>query len=171
MRRLTELPDVASLKVNVDQDKLAGLGLNTSDVNTTLSTAWGGRYVNDFIDRGRVKRVYVQADAPYRSAPSDIDRWFVRNNQGGMVPFSSFAQSQWTTTPTSLSRFNGYSSFELQGQGASGVSSGDAMAEISELGADVARVTLAWAGQSYQERLASGQAPILYGISLIVIFL
>ena len=169
--RLTEFPDVASLKVNVDQDKLAGLGLSTSDVNSTLSTAWGGRYVNDFIDRGRVKRVYVQADAPYRSAPADIDRWFVRNNQGGMVPFSSFSQSQWTTTPTSLSRFNGYSSFELQGQGASGVSSGDAMAEISELASEISGVSVAWAGQSYQERLASGQAPLLYGISLIVIFL
>ena len=169
--RLTEFPDVASLKVNVDQDKLAGLGLSTSDVNSTLSTAWGGRYVNDFIDRGRVKRVYVQADAPYRSAPSDIDRWFVRNNQGGMVPFSSFSQSHWTTTPTSLSRFNGYSSFELQGQGASGVSSGDAMAEISELASEISGVSVAWAGQSYQERLASGQAPLLYGISLIVIFL
>jgi multidrug efflux pump len=169
--RLTEFPDVASLKVNVDQDKLAGLGLNSNDVNNTISTAWGGRYVNDFIDRGRVKRVYVQADAPYRSAPSNIDRWFVRNNQGGMVPFSSFAQSQWTTTPTSLSRFNGYSSFEFQGQGAAGVSSGDAMSEIEKLAAEVPGVSLAWAGQSYQERLASGQAPLLYGISLIVIFL
>jgi multidrug efflux pump len=169
--RLTEFPDVASLKVNVDQDKLAGLGLNTSDVNSTISTAWGGRYVNDFIDRGRVKRVYVQADAPYRSAPADIDRWFVRNNDGGMVPFSSFAQSQWTTTPTSLSRFNGYSSFELQGQGAPGVSSGDAMAEVEKLASELPGVGVAWAGQSYQERLASGQAPLLYGISLIVIFL
>jgi len=169
--RLTEFPDVASLKVNIDQDKLAGLGINTNDVNNTISTAWGGRYVNDFIDRGRVKRVYVQADASYRSAPSDIDRWFVRNNQGGMVPFSSFAQSQWTTTPTSLSRFNGNSSFEFSGQGASGVSSGDAMAEIEKLATEVPGVSLAWAGQSYQERLASGQAPLLYGISLIVIFL
>jgi multidrug efflux pump len=169
--RLTEFPDVASLKVNVDQDKLAGLGLSTGDVNSTLSTAWGGRYVNDFIDRGRVKRVYVQSDAPFRSAPSDINRWFVRNNQGGMVPFSSFSQSQWTTTPTSLSRFNGYSSFELQGQGASGVSSGDAMAEVEKLANGIPGVSVAWAGQSYQERLASGQAPLLYGISLFVIFL
>ena len=169
--RLTEFPDVASLKVNVNQDKLAGLGLSTSDVNSTLSTAWGGRYVNDFIDRGRVKRVYVQSDAPFRSAPNDINRWFVRNNQGGMVPFSSFSQSEWTTTPTSLSRFNGYSSFELQGQGASGVSSGDAMAEVEKLTDNINGVSVAWAGQSYQERLASGQAPLLYGISLFVIFL
>jgi multidrug efflux pump len=169
--RLTEFPDVASLKVDIDQDKLASLGLNTSDVNTTLSTAWGGRYVGDFIDRGRVKRVYVQADAPYRSAPSDIDRWFVRNNQGGMVPFSSFAQTEWMTTPTSLSRFNGYPSFEFSGQGKEGVSSGDAMAQMEKLASQIPGVTVEWAGQSYQERLASGQAPLLYAISLIVIFL
>jgi multidrug efflux pump len=169
--RLTEFPDVASLKVNIDQDKLAALGLNTSDVNSTLSTAWGGRYVGDFIDRGRVKRVYVQADAPYRSAPSDIDRWFVRNAQGDMVPFSSFAQTQWMTTPTSLSRFNGYSSFEFSGQGKEGVSSGDAMAQMEKLAEEIPGVSVAWAGQSYQERLASGQAPLLYAISLVVIFL
>jgi multidrug efflux pump len=169
--RLTEFPDVASLKVNIDQDKLAALGLATSDVNSTLSTAWGGRYVGDFIDRGRVKRVYVQADAPYRSAPADINRWFVRNSQGDMVPFSSFAQTQWMTTPTSLSRFNGYPSFEFSGQGKEGVSSGDAMAQMEKLAADIPGVSVAWAGQSYQERLASGQAPILYAISLIVIFL
>src|SRR5437763_14482373 len=93
--RLAELPDVSSLKINVDQQRLAALGLNSSDVNSTLSTAWGGRYVNDFIDRGRVKRVYVQGEATYRSAPSDIEQWFVRNNQGGMVPFSSFASTGW----------------------------------------------------------------------------
>jgi multidrug efflux pump len=169
--RLSENPDVASLKVDIDQDKLASFGLTTSDVNSTISTAWGGRYVNDFIDRGRVKRVYVQADAPYRSAPSDIDRWFVRNNGGQMVPFSSFSESQWTTTPTSLSRFNGLSSFEISGQGKEGVSSGDAMAEMERLAGQIPGVTVEWAGQSYQERLASGQAPILYGISLVVIFL
>jgi len=169
--RLTEFPDVASLKVNIDQDKLAALGLATSDVNSTLSTAWGGRYVGDFIDRGRVKRVYVQADAPYRSAPSDIDRWFVRNNQGDMVPFSSFAQTEWMTTPTSLSRFNGYPSFEFSGQGKEGVSSGDAMTQMEKLADDIPGVGVAWAGQSYQERIASGQAPLLYAISLIVIFL
>lgn len=169
--RLTEFPDVASLKVNIDQDKLAAFGLTTSDVNSTISTAWGGRYVNDFIDRGRVKRVYVQGDAQYRSAPSDIDRWFVRNAQGEMVPFSSFSESDWTTTPTSLSRFNGYSAFEFSGQGKEGVSSGDAMAQMEELANQIPGVSVAWAGQSYQERLASGQAPILYAISLIVIFL
>src|SRR5258705_13043054 len=169
--RLSELPDVASLKVDINQQPLAAFGLNSADVNSTLSTAWGGRYVNDFIDRGRVKRVYVQADAPYRSAPGDIGQWYVRNTQGEMVPFSSFSQSEWMTTPTSLSRFNGYSSYELQGQGAPGVSSGQAMNTIEKLASQIPGIGVAWAGQSYQERLSSGQAPILYGVALIVVFL
>jgi multidrug efflux pump len=169
--RLSELPDVASLKVNFDQQRLAALGLASADVNSTLSTAWGGRYVNDFIDRGRVKRVYVQGEAPYRAAPSDIDQWFVRNNQGGMVPFSSFASTEWQTTPTTLDRFLGFPSFEVQGQAAPGKSSGQAMTEITKLAGQIPGVSIAWSGQSYQERLASGQAPLLYTVSLIVIFL
>ena len=169
--RPTELPDVASLKVDIDQQRLAALGLSASDVNNTISTAWGGRYVNDFIDRGRVKRVYVQADAPYRAAPADIDQWFVRNGQGEMVPFSSFAQTAWMTTPTSLSRFQGYPAYEIQGQGAPGVSSGEAMKRIEGLADQIPGVSVAWAGQSYQERLSTGQAPILYGVALIVVFL
>jgi len=169
--RLSELPDVASLKVNVDQQRLAALGLTSSDVNSTLSTAWGGRYVNDFIDRGRVKRVYVQGDAPYRAAPSDIGDWFVRNNQGGMVPFTSFATTGWTTVPTTLDRFEGYPAYEIQGQAAAGKSSGDAMAAISKHASEIPGVSYAWSGASYQERLASGQAPLLYAVSLIVIFL
>src|SRR3954466_8992122 len=169
--RPSELPDVASLKIDINQERLAALGLSSGDVNSTISTAWGGRYVNDFIDRGRVKRVYVQGDAPYRSEPNDIDQWFVRNNQGGMVPFSSFAQTSWMTTPTSLSRFLGYPSFELQGQGAPGVSSGDAMDIIEKLASQVPGISVAWAGQSYQERLSSGQAPILYAVALVVVFL
>jgi multidrug efflux pump len=169
--RLSELPDVASLKVNIDQQRVAALGLSAGDVNNTLSAAWGGRYVNDFIDRGRVKRVYVQGDAPYRAEPSDIDQWFVRNSQGGMVPFSSFAQTSWITTPTSSSRFLGYPSFEISGQGAPGVSSGDAMNIAEKLASQFPGISVAWAGQSYQERLSSGQAPILYGVALIVVFL
>ena len=169
--RLSELPDVASLKVNIDQQRLAALGLSSSDVNTTLSTAWGGRYVNDFIDRGRVKRVYVQADAPFRSEPSDIGGWYVRNNHGQMVPFSSFATTGWRTAPVTLDRFEGYPSYELQGQAAPGKSSGQAMAEIEKLASQVPGVSVAWSGASYQERIASGQAPLLYTVSLIVIFL
>ncbi len=169
--RLSELPDVASLKVNIDQQRVATLGLNSADVNNTLSTAWGGRYVNDFIDRGRVKRVYVQGDAPYRSKPSDMDQWFVRNNQGAMVPFSSFAGTSWITTPTSSSRFLGYPSFEISGQGAPGVSSGQAMDIIAKIAGEVPGLSVAWSGQSYQERISSGQAPILYAVALIVVFL
>ena len=169
--RLAELPDISSLKVNVDQQRLAALGLNSADVNSTLSTAWGGRYVNDFIDRGRVKRVYVQGEANYRSEPSDIGSWFVRNNQGQMVPFSSFSTTNWTVAPVSVDRFEGYSSYELDGQPAPGKSSGQAMAEIEKLATQIPGVSVAWSGASYQERLATGQAPLLYTISLIVIFL
>ena len=169
--RLSELPDVASLKVDIDQQRVAALGINSADVNNTISTAWGGRYVNDFVDRGRVKRVYVQGDAQYRADPADIDQWFVRNNQGQMVPFSSFASTSWQTTPTSSSRFLGYPSFEINGQGAPGTSSGDAMNIIEELATKIPGIDIAWAGQSYQERISSGQAPILYGVALIVIFL
>ncbi|GAA4716921.1 multidrug efflux RND transporter permease subunit [Sphingomonas lutea] len=169
--RPSELPDVASLKVDIDQQRLAALGLSPNDVNNTLSSAWGGRYVNDFIDRGRVKRVYVQSDAQYRAAPSDIDQWFVRNNRGEMVPFSSFARTEWTTTPTSVARFGGYPAYEIQGQGADGVSSGEAMDIVEEKASKYPGVAVAWSGQSYQERQSSGQAPLLYAVSLIVIFL
>ncbi|WP_448662076.1 efflux RND transporter permease subunit [Sphingomonas sp. CJ20] len=169
--RLSDLPDVATLKVDVDNEKLAALGLSQTDVNNTLATAWGGRYVNDFIDRGRVKRVYVQGDAQYRAAPSNIDEWFVRSNTGEMAPFSSFAQTSWATAPTTLSRFQGIPAFEFQGQPAPGTSSGEAMNRMEQLAAQIPGTSVAWAGLSYQERLSSGQAPLLYGISLIVVFL
>ncbi|WP_426260139.1 efflux RND transporter permease subunit [Sphingomonas sp. DC1100-1] len=169
--RLTELPDIATLRIDMDQQKLAALGLTQSAANNTLTTAWGGQYVNDFIDRGRVKRVYVQGDAPYRAAPDDLKQWFVRGSNGQMVPFSSFATTGWSTAPTTLSRFNGISSFEFSGSGAPGVSSGDAMARISELAAQIPGASIAWSGLSYQERLSSGQAPLLYGLSILVVFL
>lgn len=169
--RLGELPDVASLKVNIDEQRATSFGLNPADVNSTLSTAWGGRYVNDFIDRGRVKRVYVQGDAPFRASPANIGGWYVRNNQGQMVPFSSFSTSSWTTAPTSLDRFEGLASYEISGQAAPGKSSGQAMAEIEKLASQIPGVGVAWSGASYQERIASGQAPLLYAVSLIVIFL
>ncbi|PVS95602.1 hydrophobe/amphiphile efflux-1 family RND transporter, partial [Salmonella enterica subsp. enterica serovar Newport] len=120
--RLTELPDQGTLKVDVDQQKLAALGLNQTDVNTTLATAWGGRYVNDFVDRGRVKRVFVQGDAPYRSSPEDLSQWFVRGTTGEMAPFSSFSTIGWSQAPTILARFNGVPSYEFQGQPAAGYS-------------------------------------------------
>jgi multidrug efflux pump len=169
--RLSDLPDVATLKVDIDQQKLAALGISQGDVNSTLSTAWGGRYVNDFIDRGRVKRVYVQGDAPYRAAPDNINEWFVRTRSGEMAPFSSFAQTSWATAPTTMSRFQGIPAFEIQGQAAPGKSSGDAMRRIEELAAQIPGTSVAWSGLSFQERLSSGQAPYLYAVSLLVVFL
>ena len=169
--RISDLPDVATYKIDVNQQKLTALGLNQNDVNNTLSTAWGGRYVNDFIDQGRVKRVYVQADAPYRADPASLAQWYVRSTTGEMAPFSSFAQTGWATAPSSLSRFQGVPAFEFQGQPAPGVSSGEAMDEMERLANEVEGTSVAWSGQSYQERLSSGQAPLLYAISLLVVFL
>ena len=169
--RLTELPDVATLKVDVDQQRLAALGLNQADVNATLSTAWGGRYVNDFVDRGRVKRVYVQGDAPYRSQPDDLSQWFVRGSSGQMSPFSAFATTNWGQAPYILSRFNGIPSYEFQGSAAPGKSSGDALQRFEELASQIPGTTTALSGLSYQERLSSGQAPVLYALSLLVVFL
>lgn len=169
--RLSELPDIATLNVDIDQQRLSTLGLSQGDVNTTLSTAWGGRYVNDFIDRGRVKRVFVQGDAPYRSEPGDLSQWFVRGSDGQMVPFSSFSRTGWTVAPTTLSRFQGLPSFEFQGQAARGVSSGEAMERIAELAGQIPGTSVAWSGLSFQERLSSGQAPLLYGLSILVVFL
>jgi len=169
--RISDLPDVATYKIDVNQQKLTALGLNQGDINNTLSTAWGGRYVNDFIDKGRVKRVYVQGDAPYRADPSSLGQWYIRSQNGEMAPFSSFARANWATTPSSLSRFQGVPAFEFQGQPAPGVSSGEAMEEMERLANEVPGTSVAWSGQSYQERLSSGQAPLLYAISLLVVFL
>ncbi|CAN5256895.1 efflux RND transporter permease subunit [soil metagenome] len=169
--RLTDLNDLATLKVDVDQQRVTALGLTSGDVNTTLSTAWGGRYVNDFIENGRVKRVYLQGDAPYRSDPGGLGQWFVRGSSGQMAPFSAFSRIGWSTAPASLSRFQGISSFELQGQAAPGVSSGEAMDAIAALAAQIPGTSVAWSGVSYEERQAGGQAPLLYGLSLLVVFL
>ena len=169
--RLTELPDISTLKVDTDARKLAALGLSQNDVNATLSTAWGGRYVNDFVDRGRVKRVYVQGDAPYRAQPSNLSAWYVRGSGGQMAPFSSFSTLSWSQAPTTLSRFNGVPSYEFQGVPGPGGSSGQAMAEMQRLAGQIPGTSIAWSGLSFQERLSSGQAPILYGLSLLVVFL
>jgi multidrug efflux pump len=169
--RLGDLPDVATLKVDIDPQRLSALGLNTGDVNSTLATAWGGRYVNDFIDKGRVKRVYVQGDAPYRSRPEDLSQWYVRSSHGGMAPFSSFARIDWATTPSSTSRFGGLPAFAISGQAAPGVSSGEAMNEMERLAAQIPGTSVAWSGTSYEERASSSQAPLLYALSLLVVFL
>ncbi|CAN5214794.1 efflux RND transporter permease subunit [soil metagenome] len=171
--RASTLDDTPQLKVDIDEEKLAVLGLAESDVTKTLSAAWGSTYINDFVDRGRVKRVYMQADAPFRALPSDLDNWQVRSSTtGNMVPFSAFATTHWEKGPTSLSRFNGQSSYELQGEAAAGSSSGDAMDRIVELQKQLpAGTSYAWSSLSYQEQLTSGRAPLLYGLSVVVVFL
>jgi multidrug efflux pump len=169
--RLSDLPDVATLKIDVDTQRLTAYGIDNADVNSTLATAWGGRYVNDFIDKGRVKRVYVQGDAPYRARPEDLGQWYVRSADGEMSPFSAFAKTGWSTTPSSSSRFQGVPAFEISGQPAPGTSSGEAMDEMERMAGEIPGTSVAWSGSSYQERLSSGQAPLLYGLSLLVVFL
>lgn len=169
--RLSDLPDVATLKVDVDTQRLTAYGIDNADVNATLATAWGGRYVNDFIDKGRIKRVYVQGDAPYRARPEDIGQWYVRSSGGEMSPFSAFASLGWSTTPSSSSRFQGVPAFEISGQPAAGTSSGEAMDEMERMANAIPGTSVAWSGASYQERLSSGQAPLLYALSLLVVFL
>ncbi|BBC72029.1 multidrug efflux RND transporter permease subunit [Altererythrobacter sp. B11] len=169
--RESELPDEATLKVDLDTQRLTAFGLSPNDVNTTLSAAWGGRYVNDFIDKGRVKRVYVQGDAQYRAAPEDLSQWFVRSSDGGMAPFSAFSTLSWATTPSTTGRFQGVPSFGISGQAAPGVSSGQAMDEMVQLASRFPGTAVAWSGASYEERQSSGQAPLLYALSLLVVFL
>jgi multidrug efflux pump len=168
--RLNALEDRPSLSVTMDGEKAGALGLTQAQMNSTLSTAWGGTYVNDFVDRGRVKRVYVQGDAPYRSRPEDLSQWYVRTATGTMAPFSSFARVDWSRSPASLSRFNGTSSFEVQGDAAAGKSTGDAMNRMNAL-AERLGLGVDWSGLSYQERASGSQAPMLYGVSLLVVFL
>lgn len=166
------LDDSPQLQIEIDQAKAQALGVAIADINSTLSTAWGSTYVNDFVDRGRVKKVYVQADAPYRMLPDDVNKWFVRNNSGSMVPFSAFASSHWETGSPRLERYNGYSAVEIVGEAAQGVSSGAAMDTMEKLVAKLpSGFGLEWTGLSYQERLSGAQAPALYAISLLVVFL
>ena len=171
--RAATLEDTPQLKVDIDNEKLAVLGLTQNDVDDVLSSAWGSSYINDFIDRGRVKRVFMQADAPYRALPTDIENWQVRSAATGeMVPFSAFATTHWEMGPTTVSRFNGQSSYEIQGQAAPGASSGEAMDEIARLQQQLPTGTsYAWSGLSYQEQLSGGQAPLLYSLSVLVVFL
>ncbi|MEG2154804.1 MAG: efflux RND transporter permease subunit [Burkholderiaceae bacterium] len=164
--------DRSQLRIDVDHAKAAALGLSIADINSTLATAWGGSYVNDFVDRGRVKKVYMQADAPYRMSPEDMNRWRVRNKAGEMVPFDSIASMRWEYGSPRLERYNGVSAVEIQGQPAPGQSSGDAMAVIEELAKQLPPgFGVAWTGLSYQERMSGSQAPLLYALSLLMVFL
>ena len=164
--------DSPQFRLDVDNDKAAALGVSVAEINNTLSVAWGGRYIDDFIDRGRVKRVYVQADAPYRMVPEDFNLWYVRNNQGEMVPFSSFATWHWEYGSPRLERYNGVPAVNVTGMAAPGVSSGDAMAEMERLAEQLPQgFGLEWSGASYQERVADSQVPLLYALSLLIVFL
>jgi hydrophobe/amphiphile efflux-1 (HAE1) family protein len=166
------LEDTPQYKVEVDKEKAAALGLSLADINTTLAATWGGAYVNDFIDRGRTKRVYMQGDAPYRMQPSDIDQWYVRNRSGEMVPFSAFSTGYWTFGSPKLDRFSGFPSILIQGEAAPGFSSGDAMAAMERLAQQLpAGVGYEWSGLSYEEQTSGAGAMALYGLSLLVVFL
>lgn len=164
--------DTPQYKVDIDQEKASALGVSLTDINRTLSAAWGSSYVNDFIDKGRVKRVYIQADAQFRMSPEDINRWYVRNNVGSMVPFSAFATGRWIYGSPLLERYNGASSIAIQGEPAKGKSTGDAMIALEEISKELpAGIGYEWSGLSFEERLSGSQAPALYGISLLVVFL
>ena len=170
--RLGSLGETPQLKVKIDEAKAVALGLSLSDIDDTLSYAWAGKYVNDFVDRGRVKKVYAQGDMAFRSKPEDLDQWFVRSSSDVMTPFSAFATSQWSYGAQTLTRYNGLASYEIQGASAPGVSSGVAMDKMEALQAALPTGTsFAWSGLSYQERLSSGQTVKLYAISILVVFL
>jgi multidrug efflux pump len=164
--------DTPQFNVDIDSARAGALGLSVADINATLSAAWGSAYVNDFIDKGRVKKVYMQADAPFRMVPEDLDKWYVRNAKGGMVRFSMFARGRWTFGSPRLERFNGASAVQIQGQAAPGHSSGEAMATMERLVAQLPPgFGVAWTGLSFEERLSGAQAPLLYALSVLVVFL
>ncbi|HEY6003347.1 MAG TPA: efflux RND transporter permease subunit, partial [Anaeromyxobacter sp.] len=166
------LDDTPQYKIDVDGQKATALGISLADVNATLSSTWGVQYVNDFIDKGRTKRVFMQADAPFRMQPSDLERWYVRNRSGDMVPFSAFATGTWTSGSPKLERFNGMPSVAIQGEPAAGRSSGEAMAALEGIARQLpAGIGFEWSGLSYEERLSGANAPALYAISLVVVFL
>ncbi|MGR5234070.1 efflux RND transporter permease subunit [Vibrio rotiferianus] len=164
--------DAPMYQVNIDHVKLRALDVSINDVNQILSSAWGGAYINDYIDRGRVKKVLVQSDSEYRMQPKDFDSWYVRNSQGEMVPFSAFATGEWTYGSPLLQRFNGLPAMNIQGGAAPGVSTGEAMAEIETMVEKLPPgFTVNWNGISYEERLSGNQAPMLYALSILVVFL
>jgi HAE1 family hydrophobic/amphiphilic exporter-1/multidrug efflux pump len=171
--RPVSLEDAPQLNVDIDQDKARALGLDIGQINQTISSAWGGSYINDFIDRGRVKRVYVQADEPYRLTPEDVSNLYVRGADGkSMAPFTAFANLKWANAPVQLSRYNGLPSLELQGSPAPGTSTGTAMKALEEMAAKLPPgVSIQWTGLSYEEKQSSGQAPALYGLSILIVFL
>lgn len=170
--RMNELKEMPRLKINIDIEKAMALGVSISDINETLSNSWGGTYVNDFIDRGRVKKVYVQGDMQFRALPEDLSYWHVKNSSGGLTSLSTFAKYEWIVGPETLGRYNGLPAYEIQGQGAAGISSGQAMDEIEKILKDLPSDSVySWSGLSYQEKLSQGKSAFLYSISIFVVFL
>lgn len=166
------LEDVPQYKINIDSEKASALGLSLSDINRTLQIAWGSSYVNDFVDSGRIKKVYLQADAPYRMMPEDLRHWYVRNANGEMVPFSTFSSAEWIYGSPKLERFNGTSSVNIQGGAAPNVSTGEAMKEVQQIVEGLPDgFGIEWAGISYEERASGAQAPLLYALSVLIVFL
>ncbi|QYK05180.1 efflux RND transporter permease subunit [Shewanella zhangzhouensis] len=164
--------DAPMYQLDIDHAKLRALGVDISSVNSAIATAWGGSYVNDFIDRGRVKKVYVQGDAEYRMQPEDLNTWYVRNAKGEMVPFSAFATGRWDFGSPRLERFNGLPAMNIQGATAPGYSTGDAMNDIEKIVEQLPPgFGVEWNGLSYEERLSGNQAPALYALSILVVFL
>jgi len=170
--RMNGLYDEPQYQLLIDDERARALGLSLADINSTLSIGWGASYVNDFIDRGRVKKVYLQGQVDSRMSPEDLGKWFVRNNQGQMVPFTAFASGKWTYGSPKLARYNGVSAMQIQGSPAPGRSSGEAMKAVEEIASELPQgVGLSWTGLSYEERLAGSQAMALYLLSLLVVFL
>jgi len=164
--------DSPQFKLDIDDVRAGALGVSLNDVNNVLSTAWGSSYVSDFIQNGRVKKVYLQSDARYRMLPEDINSWYVSNKNGEMVPFSAFATARWQYGSPRLERYNGIPSMEILGQAAPGVSTGEAMTEVEKMAAKLPQgIGYEWTGLSYEEQHAGAQAPALYAISLFVVFL
>ncbi len=164
--------DTPQFKLDIDDVRAGALGVPLADVNNILSTAWGGSYINDFIQNGRVKKVYLQADTQFRMMPEDINSWYVRNNRNEMVPFSAFATAHWHYGSPRLERYNGIPSVEIMGQAAAGISTGEAMAEMEKMAEKLPPgIGYEWTGLSYEEKQAGKQAPALYAISLLVVFL
>ncbi|WP_448247920.1 efflux RND transporter permease subunit [Thalassotalea agariperforans] len=164
--------DTAQFKIDIDQQKAMALGVALTDINQTFTTAWASKYVNDFVDNGRVKRVYVQADAPYRMMPEDLKYWRVRNNKGEMIPFTAFSSARWIYGPAKLERYNGASSMQILGQAAPGYSTGDAMQAMTEIASQLPKgIGFEWSGMSLQEKQSGAQAPMLYALSILIVFL
>lgn len=164
--------DTPQYQLDIDNAKAGALGVSVAEISDTLTSAWGGSFINDFLDRGRVKRVYMQADAPFRMLPEDLNRFYVRNNDGEMVPFSNFSSAQWSMASPRLERYNGLPAVEIQGQAAPGMSSGDAMDAMEAIAENLPEgMGIEWTGLSYEERQSGSQAPLLYALSLLIVFL